>query len=64
VVVKALQLERAKSSQACRFFHDDQQHASSSSAKRSGDSPASKWVQSDTRFNMHQRRRLLLQQLL
>ena len=64
VVVKALQLERAKGSQACRSFHDDQQHASSSSAKRSGDSPAVKWVQSDTRFNMHQRRRLLLQQLL
>ncbi len=64
VVVKALQLERAKGSHACGVFHDDQQHASSSSAKRSGGSSASKWVQSDARFNMHQRRRLLLQQLL
>lgn len=64
VVVKALQLERAKGRQACGVVHDDQQHASSTSAKRSGGSSASKWVQSDARFNMHQRRRLLLQQLL
>jgi hypothetical protein len=67
VVIKALQHGRANVSQAGRNHprHDEKivQPPRSSSACGSR-SIASNWVQSDARFNMHQRRRQVLQQLL
>jgi hypothetical protein len=71
VVIKALQHGRAKGAQASsRTPRDDGRDKASSERDScgSGDgsrkSSASKWIQSDARFSMHQRRRLLLQQLL
>jgi hypothetical protein len=70
VVIKALQHGRAKSAQASsRRPRDDGRDKASSERDSCGAgdgsrSSASKWIQSDARFNMHQRRRLLLQQLL
>jgi hypothetical protein len=70
VVIKALQHGRVKGAQAERISRAREvpascRPASSGNGPNSGGkSHASNWVQSDARFNMHQRRRLLLQQLL
>jgi hypothetical protein len=70
VVVKALQHGRStvfQAGQAGRNHPRDGEKSMkpirSSCAFGSGIS-ASKWIQSDARFNMHQRRRQLLQQLM
>jgi hypothetical protein len=70
VVIKALQHGRAKGAQAGRISRARDEPARSRPASSgnglntAGKSSASNWVQSDARFSMHQRRRLLLQQLL
>jgi hypothetical protein len=68
VVIKALQHERAKGTPAAgrtnRLRGESAKSASGTGFNPGSKSSASNWVQSDARFNMHQRRRLLLQQLL
>jgi hypothetical protein len=69
VVIKALQHSRANGTQARRNnvrndrYRVNSQPDSNNAADGSSRS-ASKWIQSDARFNMHQIRRQLLQQLL
>jgi hypothetical protein len=68
VVIKALQHGRAKGTQASRNNPRDDRHRVSSQPDSNdaanGSRRCDKWIQSDARFNMHQIRRQLLQQLL
>jgi hypothetical protein len=65
VVIKALQHGRPKVSHAERMQHRDHEASRQPIRKCSADgsSTDSKWIQSNMRFNMHERRRHLLQQV-